>query len=114
MSIGISDDWTHLRYGTFGTMRKLLCAAAGYDSNRPWSSAQKRDVLVYGLLDRSDVSDAIPPNQCRKLAKRIQALIPVVKFPTLKKGERDQLELMEAFAMALERCADEKTGLGWN
>jgi hypothetical protein len=114
MSIGIADDWLHLRYATFATMRHLLADAAGYSGNRSWTRAQSRDVLVHGLLERSDVSDAIPHNLCGKLAKRIQELIPLVRAPKPKRGEVDQAELMEVFAKALERCALGATGLGWN
>ncbi len=114
MSIHIADDWLHLRYGTFGQMRRLLSDAAGYDATRQWSAAEKQDVLVSGLMRRYDVSDAIPHTQCHKLAKRIRELIPLVKVPKRKKDEVDQVELINAFVEALERCAKDGTGLGWN
>jgi hypothetical protein len=122
MSIGIADDWTHLRYSTFGRMRELLCAAAGYgsldqyvgdDGEAQWSAAQKKDVLVYGLFSRCDVEDEIPHSQCGGLARRMRDLIPHVTVPVPDEHETDQIELMNAFAAALELCAKDETCLGW-
>jgi hypothetical protein len=117
------QELLHLRYNTFGTMRRLLCEAAGYGSldqyvgyggKRPWSAAQKRDVLVYGLLRRFDVEDTIPKTQCRKLAQRIRRLVPFLNAPTPRKGQTDLLKVIKAFVGALERCADAKMPLGWS
>ncbi|MFT5473931.1 MAG: hypothetical protein ACI856_002264 [Kiritimatiellia bacterium] len=122
MSIGIADDWTHLRYSTFGRMRELLCAAAGYGSldqyvgyggTQHWSPEQKKDILVSGLLRRADDEDVIPHSICRCLAIRMRRLIPQVPIPIPSENETDQIELMNAFAAALERCAKHRNGLGW-